>query len=255
LVANARDAMPDGGKLALQTAETHLDAEALRSSKGLKPGPYALLSIADTGSGMDAETRSRLFEPFFSTKSSGGGTGLGMAMVFAIVEQSGGKIEVYSEPGAGTTVNLFFPISSAAAAETQSPGKTELGDLRGSEAVLVVEDDEVLLRMITQILKRSGYRVFGAQDGEKALRLVSRGDIPDLLLTDLVMPGMSGRQLAQGLCQIHPGMKVVFMSGYARDSIAVQGVMNSQVDFLQKPFAPIRLLQKLREVLGVRAVS
>jgi CheY-like chemotaxis protein len=248
LVLNARDAMQDGGVLTLSTRVETVEREAARRSIDLLPGRYAVLSVADTGVGMDEETRRRVFEPFFTTKETGKGTGLGLAMVYGIVTQSGGHITVASDLGRGTTVSIFLPLI-----EEDLPSGVLVAELpvmsQGTETVLLVEDEPTVRRIARRALFDRGYRVIEAEDGVTALEVARthRGLI-DLLLTDVVMPRMSGPELAAELQRELPGLRVLFMSGYARDAFD-GGALGADVNFLAKPFTPDRLASRVRQVL------
>jgi two-component system, cell cycle sensor histidine kinase and response regulator CckA len=248
LAVNARDAMPQGGKLGIETADVELDASDAERHPSLAPGSYAVLTVADSGVGMDAATRERIFEPFFTTKEKGKGTGLGLATVFGIVKQSRGHVEVHSEPGAGTTFKVYFPCTDRAI--EPAPASAAVTVLRGSETILLVEDDEQVRALNAAVLRRSGYRVLDAKDG--ILALVASEKLADpihLLLTDVIMPRMNGRELAERITSARPATKVLFLSGYASDSIVRNGVLDLGVAFLQKPATPKSLLQKVGEVL------
>jgi two-component system cell cycle sensor histidine kinase/response regulator CckA len=248
LVLNARDAMPRGGKLTLETTNTELDPGYVEDHTGAKAGPHVLLAVTDTGAGMDPETAAHLFEPFFTTKEVGKGTGLGLATVYGIVKQSDGYIMVYSEPGHGTTFKIYLP--RVAAAEPAPPPALRPTVTRGSETVLVVEDEEAVRSLSRRALEAGGYTVLAAADGADAVRLVERYGGPiHLVLTDVVMPGMSGRELADRLVQRRPGLRVLYMSGYPGDAIVHRGALDPGTAFLQKPFMPDDLTRKVREVL------
>jgi CheY-like chemotaxis protein len=250
LVVNARDAMPRGGKLIIEVQSTELDESYARTHPGVASGPHVMLAVTDTGIGMDEETRRRVFEPFFTTKEKGKGTGLGLATVYGIVRQSGGSIWVYSEPGKGTTFKLYLPrVEDAMEAPPHIEGLPE----GGSETILLVEDEDMVRRMARDILETSGYRVLEAANGEEALRIVRGHEGPiHLLLTDVVMPGMGGREGAERLARSQPGMKVLYMSGYTDDAIVHQGVLAQGIAFIQKPLTPRALTRKIREVLDLR---
>ncbi len=249
LAVNARDAMPGGGRLSVATARVTLNEEHIERRHRLPAGDYACLVVTDTGVGMDEATQAHLFEPFFTTKEVGKGTGLGLATVYGIVKQSGGYIWVYSEPARGTTVKVYLPrVSGAAEAPAPAP---ELTDVRGGhETVLLVEDATPVRTLARRSLEARGYRVLDAANGPAALELSARhGGGIDLLVTDVVMPGMSGRELAERLAPVRPGMKVLYTSGYTDDAMVRQGVLTAGVAFLQKPFVPDTLARKVREVL------
>jgi signal transduction histidine kinase/ActR/RegA family two-component response regulator len=249
LVVNARDAMPRGGRLTLETADVELDAAAVRGRLGLRPGPHVLLAITDTGVGMDEGTRARIFEPFFTTKPFGEGTGLGLATVHGIVNQSGGTIWVYSEPGRGTTFKIYLPrVTDTAAVEPSASPADETP--RGSETVLLVEDQGDVRDYACDVLEAQGYTVLLAKDGADALAVAGAhaGRI-HLLLTDVVMPGMSGRELAEGLTRVRPDVAVLYMSGYPDRAVVDHGILGPGVTFLQKPVATETLARKVREVM------
>jgi len=250
LVINARDAMPDGGKVIIETANTDLDEGYVNAHDvSLQPGPYVMLVVSDTGTGMDEETRSNIFEPFFTTKEVGKGTGLGLSTVYGIVKQSGGNIWVYSEPGQGTTFKIYLP---AVAGETVQRKKEQppTDDLTGSETILIVEDDDMLRNLAREILQLQGYRILDAENGIEALRISEehRGQI-HLMITDVVMPKMGGKKVADRLQPLYPQVKVIYMSGYTDNSIAHHGILAPGLNFLQKPFSPEVLARKVREVL------
>jgi len=249
LAVNARDAMPQGGKLIIETHNAALDKAAMAQHPYVKPGHYVVLSVSDTGCGMDKETQAHIFEPFFTTKGLGKGTGLGLSTVYGIVKQSEGYIWVYSEPGKGARFNIYWPRTAKAGQPLEtSPELSELPG--GSETILLVEDDDSMRELTRNCLAAMGYTVLIAPDGEAAIRVASQHDrLIHLLLTDVVMPGFSGRQLAESLARYRPGMKVLFMSGYTADLIADHGVLNLHVTLLEKPFTQQSLLNKVRLVL------
>jgi two-component system cell cycle sensor histidine kinase/response regulator CckA len=247
LAVNARDAMPRGGQLTIETQNVVLDEEQLHLS--LPPGAYVMLAVSDNGSGMDQETLSRIFDPFFTTKESTKGTGLGLSTVYGIVKQSGGTIFVYSEPGRGTTFKIYLPRSDKAVSATTEP-RVEVDTLRGSETVLVVEDEEAVRKLIEQALRKYGYRVIEATNGAEALRVCENHDPPiRLMVTDVVMPGMSGRELAARVREQLPDLRVLYMSGYTDDTVIRHGLLDASMFFLQKPFTPSALARKVRETL------
>jgi PAS domain S-box-containing protein len=251
LAVNARDAMPQGGKLLIETANVDLDEDYARRHHPQKPGAYVLLTVADTGMGMDAETQSRIFEPFFTTKELGKGTGLGLSTVYGIVRQSGGHIWVYSEPGQGTTFKIYLPrIKQPVRVEKPAPGMTE--SLRGAETILLVEDEDALRELTRILLEGGGYTVLEAERPDKAIEIAVRHGGPiHLMLTDMIMPGMNGRVLAANLAAVRPEMKVIFMSGYT--GFTHPGLADSGVTFLAKPYTRDSLLRKLHEVLESEA--
>jgi CheY-like chemotaxis protein len=249
LAVNARDAMPGGGRLSIETARLHLHEEHVERRHRLPPGDYACLVVTDTGVGMDDATQAHLFEPFFTTKEVGKGTGLGLATVYGIVKQSGGYIWVYSEPGRGTTVKVYLPRVPATT-EAPAPAPPPKAVRGGHETVLLVEDAAPVRTLARRSLEACGYRVLDAADGPSALELSARhASGIDLLVTDVVMPGMSGRELAERLAPERPEMRVLYTSGYTDDAMVRQGVLNAGVAFLQKPFVPDMLARKVREVL------
>ena len=254
LVVNARDSMPRGGRVDVETSNADLDATFARRHVPTRPGRYVMLAVSDTGSGMDKATRAHIFEPFFTTKQLGKGTGLGLATVYGIVKQSDGYIWVYSEPGMGSTFRIYLPrvkadIASESAREAPAP------PARGSETVLVVEDDRTVRSLAVEMLRLNGYAVLQAQDGREALDLVRRHGQPiHLLLTDVVMPEMSGRELARSIAGLEPGIGVLYMSGYTDGVIAHHGVLDAGVAYIQKPFTADSLARKVREALDARAV-
>lgn len=250
LAVNARDAMPDGGSLTIETDMVELDENYANARPGVQPGPHVMLAISDTGHGMDKETREKLFEPFFTTKPKGKGTGLGLSTVYGIVKQHGGNIWVYSEPGQGTTFKIYLPLSTQVMASPTTKAPSQKETEQGQETILLVEDDETLRAMVAKTLERSGYTVLIADDPEKAQSLLAdQTDPVDLLLTDVVMPQMNGKALFESLAVERPDMKVLFMSGYTENVIAHRGVLDEGVEFIQKPFAVSALRSKVRQVL------
>lgn len=250
LALNARDAMPKGGTLMLETARVELGAEAAERHLDLSPGPHAVLSVSDTGVGMDRETLARIFEPFFTTKGPGEGTGLGLSIVWAIVREAGGGIWVYSEPGKGTTFKIYFPEAKEAAGAAGTSVEAAPALPRGTETVLVAEDERSIRRLIRELLTTLGYRVLEAADGDEALRVAKEyGQTIHLLLTDSVMPLMSGRDLACRVAAERPGIRILYMSGYTGPALAANGHGVAPANFLEKPFTPSALARKVREVL------
>jgi CheY-like chemotaxis protein len=249
LAVNARDAMPSGGKLTIETTNVELDENYARNHVAVPPGPYMMLSMSDTGAGMTPEVKAKIFEPFFTTKEKGRGTGLGLSMVYGIVKQSGGNIWVYSEPGQGTTFKIYLPRVDEPLEEAGEVVVQKELTGRG-ETILVVEDEEKVRQVTVQILTKNGYTVLEASHGDEAKQICEEHGGPiHLIVTDVVMPGMNGRQLAKSLEPHHPEMKVLYMSGYTDDAIVHHGVLDKGLHFLQKPFNLEDLLKKVREVL------
>jgi len=250
LVVNARDAMPEGGRLIIETSDVEWDEDHVREGVTIKAGPYVRLAVCDTGIGMSAETRAHAFEPFFTTKEPGKGTGLGLSSVYGIVKQSGGYVWISSELGRGTTFEIYLPRTSVVPSVTLRHAGTPRSSVRGVETVLLVEDDVHLRPVVRQMLEWHDYTVLEATDGKAALRLAAEHEAPiHLLLTDVVMPEMNGRELTGKLTALHPEMKVLYMSGYAEGVIDQRGVLESGTAFIQKPFTLDTLTQKVRQIL------
>jgi len=251
LAINAKDAMPCGGKLTIETANADLD-ENYSHEHGIekkKSGPYVMLAVSDTGIGMDKETHEHIFEPFFTTKKVGKGTGLGLATVYGIVKQNNGFIWVYSEPEHGATFKVYLPEVKKDA-DPEKKEKKSVVKLAGSETVLIVEDDGLLRNLAQNTLQRYGYKVLDAENGEDAIRICKEYDGRiDLMITDVVMPKIGGREAAKRLLPLYPQMKVIYMSGYTDDAIVHHGVLKPGLNFLEKPFTPKGLTLKVRKVL------
>ncbi len=254
LVVNARDAMADGGKLLIETRDVELDESYADKLLIVRPGHYVMLAVTDTGTGMDDRTRELAFDPFFTTKEQGQGTGLGLSTVYGIVKQSGGAIDVYSEPGFGTSVKVYFPrVDRAAALEAAAETREPAG---GLETILVAEDDEAVRHLIQKALEKSGYNPLLAASGAEALRRVKEHPGPiQLLIADVIMPRMSGMELAKRLRKLRPEMAVLYMSGYTDSALRQRGNFDSGMQFLQKPFSPAALKHKVREILDARQES
>ncbi|GLW31969.1 histidine kinase [Actinoplanes regularis] len=250
LAVNARDAMPTGGRLTIDTAEVQVDEEHSAARAGLKPGSYLRLRVSDTGTGMPKEVIDKAFEPFFTTKPSGQGTGLGLATVYGIITQAGGTVQIYSEPGMGTTFIILLPVTDVQAQETNGEDSADLmpGD---GVTVLVAEDEDALREVTSRILKRGGYTVLAANGGEEALRLAAENPI-DVLLTDVIMPGMLGKDLADAIVTRYPRTKVLFMSGYAQPVLTDHGTLSADVHLLEKPFTGAELMRALHDELHAK---
>jgi CheY-like chemotaxis protein/two-component sensor histidine kinase len=250
LAVNAQDAMPAGGKLTIETSLAELDQHYASHHMGVVPGRYLMLVVSDTGLGMDKETRDQIFEPFFTTKNIGQGTGLGLATVYGIVKQHQGTIWVYSEPGQGTTFKVYFPASDNLQAGEGKAAPVVLNETRGSETVLVIEDDDMVRDLAVSVLQNQGYNVLSAASGVQCLEMLQayRGPF-DLLLTDVIMPDLNGKELYEKVLRSYPKVRVLYMSGYTGNVISHHGVLEGGVAFLQKPFSAQGLCLKVREVL------
>ena len=261
LAVNARDAMPDGGRLTIETSNSYLDEAYVTSNSGdgFAAGQYVLLAVTDSGTGMSREVRERAFEPFFTTKPTGMGTGLGLSMVYGFAKQSNGHIKIYSEAGEGTTIKLYFPRLTEQKAlpdwsdeRTARPAPID----RGSETILLVEDDEEVRKFSIEVLREQGYIVHAAADGASALRLLESESNISMLFTDVVLPGgMNGRQLADEARRRRPELKVLYATGYTRNAIIHQGRLDAEVELLTKPFTAEALARKIRQVLGSSSAS
>lgn len=243
--------MPNGGKLTIETDNVYLDEDYSKTHLGAQAGPHVMLAVSDTGKGMDHQTQTRIFEPFFTTKELGKGTGLGLSTVYGIVKQSGGNIWVYSEVGKGTTFKIYLPRVDDGVQAYNRPADRSEQLLGGTETILLVEDEDMLRKLAHQTLSMHGYTVLEAANGDAAVSIAKQyADAIHLLLTDVIMPGMSGKEVAHRVGQARPGTRVLFMSGYTDDAILHQGVLEEGANFLQKPFAPELLVRKVREVLS-----
>jgi len=249
LVVNAKDAMPAGGRITIQTQNLIVDGSHGRTPQFIRPAKYVMLSVGDTGMGMDRETQSHIFEPFFTTKEKGKGTGLGLSTVYGIVKQTAGYVIVQSEPGRGTTFHIYLPQSDGTVEkQTASPSHTDLG---GSETILLVEDEESVRELVRDTLAAKGYTVVEAATGEAGIAAAARHDGPvDLIITDVVMPGLGGRELVQQLAQSRPTTKVLYLSGYTEETILGDGSTDHGAAFLQKPFTLQTLARKVKEILS-----
>ena len=251
LAVNARDAMPDGGSLTIETDNVELNEGYTQKHRPIEAGSYVMIAVSDSGCGMSAELQSRIFEPFFTTKETGKGTGLGLSTVYGIVKQSGGAVWVYSEPGHGTTFKIYLPRVDEVASVVE-PRVERSMTLTGTETVLLVEDEEAVRQLAEEVLQSNGYRVLGASNGNEAVIVAEKHDgVINLMVTDVVMPHLGGRELAEKLSVTRPDMRVLYMSGYTDDAIVHHGVLDGRAAFLEKPFAPDALALKVREVLSV----
>jgi CheY-like chemotaxis protein len=243
--------MPNGGKLTVEAMNQTLDHGYSRINPEIAPGQYLLIAVSDTGGGMSQDVLGRAFEPFFTTKEIGHGTGLGLSQVYGFVKQSGGHVKIYSESGQGTSVKLYFPRAKLQAVESAEEDQEAPGSV-ARETVLVVEDDKDLRTYLVEVLRELDYRVIGAHDSVSALGFLEQPGIKiDLMLTDVVMPGMNGRDLSQRARQLRPGLKVLFMSGYSRNAVVHQGRVDRDVQLIQKPVALSELAARIREMLDV----
>jgi CheY-like chemotaxis protein len=249
LALNSRDAMPNGGKLTIETSNAFLDEKYSHHHSDIAAGQYVQIAVTDTGAGMSREVAEKAFEPFFTTKTAGHGTGLGLSQVYGFVKQSGGHVKIYSEPGEGTTVKLYLPrFFTQIKEEDENDVRASAGG--SGETILVVEDDDEVRTYVAEILRELNYRVFDARDTNKALEaFATHGDEIDLLLTDVVLPGKNGRELADIAARRHPKLKILFMTGYSRNAIVHQGRLDSGVALIQKPLTQGILATKIREVL------
>ena len=255
LAINARDAMPEGGKLVIETANLFLDREYVGAHLAVKTGPHAMLAVTDTGTGMSAEVRTHIFEPFYTTKPQGEGTGLGLATVFGIVQQLEGTIWVYSEPGKGSIFKIFFPVVQAGVPLEQEIREESLAS-RGQETILLVEDEDGVRKFVRTMLEKQGYTVLEAASPDEALALVShQPNRIDMMLTDVIMPRMNGPELAERASLLRPGLRVLFMSGYTDRTVRLQERFDDESTFIQKPFTPNSLARKVRELLGKSATE
>jgi CheY-like chemotaxis protein len=254
LAINARDAMPDGGKLIIETGNAYLDEDYCQVFEDLKPGQYVMISVTDIGCGMPSDIIEKATEPFFTTKPAGQGTGLGLSQVYGFAKQSGGHLRIYSEPGEGTTVRMYLPRCHSQGAEVMSALQAD-GPQQGSgETILVVEDDPNVRAYVVEALSDVGYRVMEAGDAEAALTIFSSNSEIQVMLTDVVMPGMNGRALADTIRQSHPAVKTLFMTGYSRNAIVHQGRIDPGVSLIQKPFSQASLAARIRSLLDAQPV-
>jgi CheY-like chemotaxis protein len=253
LTVNARDAMPDGGRITIETANLELDSRFAATHTGVTPGEFVMLAVSDTGTGMDAATQKRIFEPFFTTKELGKGTGLGLSTVYGIVQQSGGNLSVDSKIGRGTSFRIYFPRVDERRDNEVARRKASIAPV-ASATVLLVEDDDAVRHVAARILRRGGYNVLETRRAAEARSLcMERGGSIDLLLTDVVMPEISGPKLAGELSQICPKLRVLFMSGYPQGAVAQGGTLGTDISYIEKPFTPASLIEKVREVIDTES--
>jgi CheY-like chemotaxis protein len=252
LCINARDAMPKGGKLTIETANAHLDSAYAARARDVRPGQYVCICVSDTGSGMDKEIMDRVFEPFFTTKPIGQGTGLGLSMVYGFARQSDGYAKVYSEVGQGSTVKIYLPRYRGPAADEDPPEQLAPMDLPAQlgEVVLVVEDEAAVRDLVVEVLRELGYRALEAADGTSALKILEGDARVDLLVTDVGLPGLNGRQLADAARQARPDLRILFMTGYAANAAISGGFLEPGMEMITKPFAIDALAQRIRQMVG-----
>lgn len=251
IVINARDAMPNGGKLTLETKNVNFDQSYIKTHFGAPTGKYVMLAISDTGIGMDKEIQEHIFEPFFTTKEKGTGTGLGLSIVYGIVKQSGGEITVYSEKGLGTSFSIYFPDVQEGIISEEKDVLSKSFDLSGTETILIVEDEDMVREMVSESLRPYGYHLIEARDGNDAMLRCKEYKKPiDIVLTDIVMPQMSGKELIVRLRELNPGVKVLFMSGYTDKTVVNYGILDLHANFIHKPFSLVELIRKIREILN-----
>lgn len=247
LSVNAKDAMPEGGRLTLETANCHLDDRYSRLHPGVPPGQYVLIAVTDTGTGMPPEVAAKAFDPFYTTKDVGKGTGLGLSQVFGFVKQSGGHVKIYSEPGEGTTIKIYLPrFLGQAEAEKET---VETQEFRGTETILVVEDDPAVLDLTVASLRELGYEVLQGRNAKEGLNVLAAHQDIALMVTDIVMPDLNGRKLADQALQLMPDLKILFMTGFTKNAVVHNGVLDSGVHFLAKPFTIDELSRKVREAI------
>jgi len=250
LALNARDAMPAGGKLTIEAENNFADEEYVRANPEVMSGQYVVISVTDTGTGMPPDTLSRVFEPFFTTKEAGQGTGLGLSQVYGFVKQSGGHIKIYSEVGQGTTIKMYFPRLIGREADLEEPGEELAAQAEQSETILIVEDDADLRTYLAETLRGLNYRVHAANNAQAALTILLQPDRRiDLMLTDVVMPGINGRELAKRVHALRPDLPILYMTGYSRNAVMHQGRLDEGVELLQKPVTQAQLANRVREML------